>query len=448
MPYSGKAKRVLDKSKVKVGDFVRVHWKGEDLTGWLMPRIETGDQDALVLKMETGYNIGLRDADKIEKIGPRIEIGKIPTMEIKKHPDLPSIALISTGGTIGTHIDYKTGGVFMCRTPEEIIATVPELTKYVNIRSIQSPFTIASEDMNYTHWQKLAKAVAKELNGGAEGVIITHGTDTLHFTAAALSFMLVNLCKPVALVGAQRSPDRASFDGGMNLVCASRFCTSDIAEVATVMHATTNDDYCYAIRGTKVRKMHSSKRDAFKAINEKPLAKIFPDGRLEKLNENLKKRGENIVRAETDFEPRIAIVKAYPGSDPSIVDYYVQKKFKGIVIEAMGLGHVPTGKSGTRAGPLARKLSWLPHIERAVKKGVVVAVTSQTIYGSTNSYVYRNLRLLHTAGAVHCSDMLTETAYVKLGWLLGQKLDREEVKKKMLENIAGEINNRLTGKFE
>ncbi len=447
MPYIGKAKRLIDKNKIKIGDFVKIHWKGEDLTGWLMPRVEAGEQEAIVLKMETGYNIGLRDVDKIEKIGPKIEIGKIPTMEIKKQTSLPSIALISTGGTIGTHVDYKTGGVFMCRTPEEIIATVPELTKHVNIRSIQSPFTIASEDMNHTHWQKLAKAVAKELNGGAEGVIITHGTDTLHFTAAALSFMLKDLCKPVALVGAQRSPDRASFDGAMNLLCGAHYATSDIAEVATVMHATTNDDYCHAIRGTKSRKMHTSKRDAFKAINENPLAAIFPDGRIDRLNEMVKTRGENIVRAETDFEPKVAIVKSYPGSDPNIIDYYVQKKYKGIVIEALALGHVPTDKSGTRAGPLARKLSWLPHVEKAVKKGVVVVVTSQCIYGRTNAFVYRNLRLLAQTGAIHCSDMLTETAYVKLGWLLGQKLSREDVKKKMLENIAGEINPRITGDF-
>ncbi len=448
MPYSGKSKRVIDKGKVKPGDFVKAHWKGDSIKGYLMPRIEVGDQESIILKLETGYNIGIRDVDKIEKVGPRIEIGKIPSMKIEKRPGLPNIALIATGGTIGTHVDYKSGGVYMCRTPEEVIATTPELSKFVNLRSISSPFTIASEDMNYTHWQKLAKAVAKELNSGAEGVIITHGTDTLHFTSAALSFMLRDLCKPVALVGAQRSPDRSSFDGALNLICGAHYATSDIAEVATVMHATSNDDYCYAIRGTKVRKMHTTRRDAFKAINEKPLAKIFPDGRIEKLNSRMNTRFETIVRTETDFEPRIAILKAYPGSDPTLIDYLVQKKYKGIVIEGMALGHVPTGKSGTGAGAVARKMSWLPHIEKAAKKGVVIVVTSQSIYGRTDSNVYRNLRLLKNTGAVHCEDMLTETAYVKLGWLLGQNFDREEVKKKMLENIAGEITPRITEEFQ
>ncbi len=444
----GKAKRLIDKFKVKVGDFVKAQWKGETLTGYLMPRIEAGDQESLVIKLENGYNVGLKEVEKIQKVGSRIEIGKIPSIKPEKKPGLPSIALIATGGTIGTHVDYKTGGVYMCRTPEEIIATTPELTKFVNLRSTLSPFTIASEDINYTHWQKLAKAVAKELNGGAEGVIVTHGTDTLHFTAAALSFMLRDLCKPVAIVGAQRSPDRASFDGAINLVCGARYCTSDIAEVAIVMHGSTNDDYCYAIRGTKTRKMHSSARDAFKSINDKPLAKITPDGVIEILNSNYKKREEKIVRAEIEFEPKVAIVKAYPNADPAIIDFLVQKKTKGIVIEGTGLGHVPTGKGGSRGGRLAKKLSWLPAIQRAVKKGVVIAVTTQTIYGRTNPFVYRNLRLLREAGAVHCEDMLTETAYVKLGWLLGQNFDREQVKKLMLENMAGEINPRITGDYQ
>lgn len=448
MAYIGRAKRFLDKFKVKVGDFVKVHWRGDSFAGYLMPRIETGDQEALIIKLENGYNIGIKDAEKIEKIGPRIEVGKIPKLDIKKKEGLSNISLIGTGGTIGTHVDYKTGGVFMCRTPEEILATSPELTKFVNLRSILSPFTIASEDMHYLHWQKLAKAVARELNSGSEGVIITHGTDTLHYTAAALSFMLRDLCKPVALVGAQRSPDRGSFDGALNLLCAAHYVNSEIAEVATVMHATTNDDYCYAIRGTKARKMHTTRRDAFKSINEKPLAKIFPDGRIEHLNNAVKPRGEGIVRAETEFEPKVAILKAYPNSDPTLVDYLVQKKYKGIVIEGMALGHVPTGKSGAGTGRLGNKLSWIPHVQRAVKKGLVVVVTSQSIYGRTNPYVYRTTRLLHDAGAVHCEDMLTETAYVKLGWLLGKKLDREEVKRRMVENIAGEINPRIVGDLE
>ncbi len=449
MSYSGKAKRIMEKFKVKVGDYVEIRWRNTTLTGYIMPRIEAGEQETLIIKLDNGYNVGLKEVDSVKKIGKRIEFGKIPSVKVKKEPSLPTASFISTGGTIGTHVDYKTGGVYMCRTPEEIIATTPALTKYISLRSILSPFTIASEDLNYTHWQKLAKEIAKELNGGAEGVIVTHGTDTMHYTSAALSFMLRDLCKPVALVGAQRSPDRSSFDGSLNLICAAHYITSDIAEVATVMHGSSNDDYCYAIRGTKSRKMHTSRRDAFKAINEPPLARIRANGAIEKLNTNVKTRGEGIVRVETAFEPKVGILKFYPSADPTLLDYLVQKKYKGIVIEGTALGHVSTGKSGSKSSALAKKLSWLPRIEKAVKKGVIIAITSQSIYGRTNSNVYRNLRLLKNAGAIHCEDMLTETAYVKLGWLLGQKLEREEVKKKMLENIAGEINPRITlGEFE
>jgi len=446
MTYSGKARKLLDKAKVKEGDLVAVSWKGQHLRGFLLPRIEAGDQEALVVKLESGYNVGLnaRDVGSLEKVGPRMEIGKIPKIEFKKNENLPDISFIATGGTIGTHLDYKTGGVYMCRTPEEVLATTPELENIVNLRSTISPFTIASEDVNYTHWQKMAKLVAKELNTGSEGVILTHGTDCLHYTSAALSFMLRDLCKPVAVVGAQRSPDRSSFDGSLNLIAAARYCTSDFAEVATVMHANSSDDCCFAIRGTKARKMHTSRRDAFRSINEKPLAKIYPDGRIEKLNENYNKRRSGMVYTDTVFEPRTAILKVYPGADPAMLDFLVQKKYKGVVIEATGLGHVPTGVGGIKAGPLAGKLSWIPAVRRAVDKGIVVCITSQTIYGRVHPFIYRNLRMLHAAGATFCEDMTTETAYVKLGWLLGHKLRSEEVKRRMLENIAGEINPRIT----
>lgn len=445
MAYTGKAKTVLDKFKVKVGDFVTVKRHGEELKGYLLPRFETGDQESFVIKLESGYNVGLNAklVSEIQKIGPRMEIGKIPSLKVKETAGLPEVSFIATGGTIGTHVDYRTGGVYMCRTPQEVLATTPELAEIVNLRVAQPPFTIASEDVNPTHWQKLAKAIARELNSGAEGAIVTHGTDCLHYTAAAMSFMLRDLCKPVALVGAQRSPDRSSFDGSLNLVCAARYATSDMAEVATVMHGSSSDDYCYAIRGTKARKMHTSRRDAFRAINENPLAKILPSGSIEKLNENIRPRGSGMVRAETDFEPRTAFIKVYPGSDPALLNHLIEKRYRGVVIEGTGLGHVPTGMGGTHQGA-GKKLSWIPAVKKAVDKGIVVAMTSQAIYGRTHPLVYRNLRLLHEAGAIHCEDMLPETAYVKLGWLLGQKIDTEDVKTHMLENFAGEINKRIT----
>ncbi len=376
----------------------------------------------------------------VKKTGPSVKLGVIPSVKLKHRQGLPEVSLIATGGTIGTHIDYRTGAVFMCRTPEEIIATVPELENIVNLKSVHRPFTIASEDMNHTHWQQIAELAAKELNKGSRGVIVTHGTDTLHFTAAALSFMLKNLTKPVAIIGAQRSPDRGSFDGILNLVCGGYFVGhSNIGEVTVVMHGSSSDDYCLAHRGTKVRKMHTSRRDAFRSINDLPIAKIWPNGKIEIMNE-CRKFEDKKVEADTAFEPKVAMVKFYPGSNPGIIDYYADNDYKGIVIEATGLGHVATGESGTSENELIKNASWIPHIKSAVDRGIVIIITSQTLYGRVHPFVYRNLRLLYEAGAVFGEDMLPETAYIKLGWLLAHEKDVAKVKIMMQTNLVGEIS--------
>ncbi|MCD6403244.1 MAG: Glu-tRNA(Gln) amidotransferase subunit GatD [Candidatus Aenigmarchaeota archaeon] len=433
MAYSPELERILKEKGIKVGNRVRVEKNGHVYEGLLMPRIEVGDEKTLIIKLDSGYNVGIKyeKGVRIEKVGEGKEPGKIPRLKIRHNTELPDVVMIATGGTIGTHVDYLTGGVYMCRDPEEILFMAPEVTEIINLKKALRPFTLASEDMTPDEWKTLAKLVAKELNEGAYGVIITHGTDTMHYTSAALSFMLRNLNKPVVMVGAQRSPDRGSFDGAMNLICASHVVKSDIAEVVVVMHGTTNDDYCLAIRGTKVRKMHSSRRDAFRPINEMPIAKVWQDGKIEILNEH-RKRKEGKVEADAKFEPKVAIVKAYPGSNPKIIDWYVDNDYKGLVIEGTGFGHVPTQ-------PLKKEDSWIPHVKDAVERGVFIGITTQTIYGRTNPYVYRNLRLLNEAGGVHLEDMLTEVAYVKLGWVLGHTKSMKKVKGMMLTNYAGEI---------
>jgi len=448
--YSPQAKKKL--KSAQIGERIAVVTATNRHEGFLLPRISAGDQDCIVIKLDSGYNLGI-DAGKVvsvEKLGKKREFGKIPSRALKHSKELPEVALIATGGTIGTHVDYLTGGVYMCRSPEEVLMMAPEVENIVNLRTLR-PFTTASEDMQPSHWQKLAALVAKELNSGAQGAIITHGTDYLHFSSAALSFMLQNLSKPVALVGAQRSPDRGSFDGSMNLVCAARYARSNMAEVAIVMHGSLSDDYCLVSRGTKVRKMHSAARAAFRPINELPLGKIWPDGTFDILNENYRSRSDEKVKADTKFETKVALIKTYVGSDPSIIDFYVDKGFKGIVLEGSALGHVPTGESGTKAGSFDKKLSWIPHIKYATENKVPVVMTSTCLYGRVNGFVYRNLRLVRDAGAwygadgptgVSGHDMLPEVAYIKLGWVLGHTKDLEKAKEMMFRNYTGEITKR------
>jgi len=443
--YSKQILAEIKKKGIEIGDKVKVTKGKESYEGTLMPRIELGDENSLIVKLKNGYNVGIEfyKAVRMERLGKGENLGIIPKLTIKRLKKLPGVSIIGTGGTIGTHVDYKTGGVFMCRSPEEILSTTPEIGEIIDLKNTQRPFTLASEDMNYKHWQSIAKSIAKELNSGSRGVIVTHGTDILHYSAAAISFMLRGLSKPVAFVGAQRSPDRGSFDGSMNLICASHFAGySDIGEVCLVMHGTTNDDYCLINRGTRVRKLHTSRRDAFQSVNEKPIAKIWPNGRMEKTGIEYTKFEDKKVKVDDKWEPKVALIKVFPGSDPSVIEWYLDKKYKGLVIEGTGLGHVPTGQSGTKMGDFDPKMSWIPYIKKAIDKGVTVMVTSQTIFGRVNPYVYKNLRLLSETGAIHAEDMLTETTLVKLSWVLGHTTKPEKTKEMMLTPFAREINPR------
>jgi glutamyl-tRNA(Gln) amidotransferase subunit D len=436
--YSQKIRNALKRKKIKIGDRISVSKGKQTYEGLLMPRSEIGDTNSVVLKLDNGYNIGIRFGKglKVKKSKKRKAKKVKEEMKFKKlkfDAGKPEVTLIMTGGTIISRVDYRTGGVAALEKPEELLANVPELKNIVNIKNILTPFRKASEDFNYKDWQKLAKLVARELNK-RRGVIIAHGTDTMHYTSAVLSFMLRNLSKPVVLVGSQRSSDRGSSDAAMNLICAAHAAISSIAEVGICMHGSTDDQYCYFTRGTKVRKMHSTRRDAFRSINEPPLARIQPNGKISIMNKNHKKRDDKKkVTVDIKFEPRIALVKTYPGSEPEILKFLVKKGYKGFVIEGTGMGHVPTDADK----------SWIPVIKKLAKKGIPVVIATQTIYGRVNTNVYTNLRILfHEAGAIPAEDMLPETAYVKLGWVLGHTKKLDKIKELMLTNIAGEITER------
>lgn len=447
--YSREIEKLLNAGKILEGDFVEISLDGRNYSGILLPRTFEVQDDVLTLKLSNGYNIGLKfkPGMKIFRTGSAPKLASIPRLQITKS-DLPAIAFIATGGTIGTHMDYRTGGVYMSRDAEELLSTVPELQQIVSIRSLQTIFQTASEDFSIENWQKMAQEIAKEANNKEnKGILVTHGTDILHYTSAAMAFMLQNLSMPVALVGAQRSPDRGSFDGTLNVLCGAYFASrSDIAEVAVVMHGSSSDDFCYAHRATKVRKMHTTRRDAFRSINDKPLMKIHADGKMEKINDVYSKAGANPpkVVADTAFEKRVALLKIYPGANPELLDFLAGKSYKGVVLEATALGHVPTGESGTNSGFFDPRMSWLPSVKNAVEKGVFIGITSQALCGRTSGNVYRNLRLLKSAGGIHLEDMLPEVAYVKLGWALAHSKNPEETKKIMLTNLRGEINTRLT----
>ncbi len=425
----------------QAGDYVEIHLTKYIYEGILLetPRTPTGTEKGIVLlKLDSGYNIGFKKSDILEIKLKKKNKEKEENLEIKKDSSKLNVAMIITGGTIASRINPKKGGVDAITKPEDLFKYYPKIFDKVNVSSINVPFMKASENMNFKDWKKIAKLTEKLLNdSNISGVIITHGTDFLHYTASALSFMLggkKGLNKPVVLTYSQRSIDRASSDANLNLQCSAIAAISDIAEVMLVGHASINDDFCYAMPGTKVRKLHSSRRDAFKVVNSKPIAKIFPD-KIEMIFQ-CNFRNKNKVKADTKFEEKVALVKVYPSQDPSILDYYVKKKYKGIILEMSGLGHVP----------IKGKNNWIKKLKEVIKKGLVVCATSQCVYGRVDPFVYSNGREILETGVIYLEDMLAETALIKLGWILGHDewaKSKEKVKEKMLENISGELNDRL-----
>ncbi|MEK6847714.1 MAG: Glu-tRNA(Gln) amidotransferase subunit GatD [Nanoarchaeota archaeon] len=425
-----------NKKKPEPGDFVEVSLVKNSYQGIFLESPEN-EHGIVLLKLESGYNIGINKKDILDiNILKKFEAKTLEERKVKIEQEKPNIAMVMTGGTISAELDSRTGAVSWLTSPEKLFRFYPEVFEKANILKIEVPFMMASENMGFKEWQKIARVTERFLNdSNIKGVIITHGTDTLHYTAAALSFFLRNLNKPVVLTYSQRSGDRASSDASLNLQCAAMVAISDMAEVVIVGHASSNDDYCYALRGTKVRKLHSSRRDAFKPVNTGPLAKITREAFIPLMP--YKKRTKTKVGIDTSFEEKVALIKFYPGQDPDILEYYRKKGYKGIVIEMLGLGHVATSES---------RKSWVSKIKEIQEKGVFVCAAAQTIYGRLDPLIYSNGRELLNAGVVYLEDMLAETALVKLSWILGHRelaKDKEKVKKKMLENISGEFSDRL-----
>ncbi|RLI29951.1 MAG: Glu-tRNA(Gln) amidotransferase GatDE subunit D [Candidatus Hecatellales archaeon] len=426
----GEALRALREAGASIGDRIKVEKPGKTVEGILMPRIELGDRECIVVKLSNGYNVGVK-ADRetrvkvLEKRGPPAEF-KPPLPE--ENPELPLVEVLGTGGTIASRVEYRTGAVYPSLSTEELYRAVPELAEIARIRA-KVLYSLLSENMTPQIWSSIARAVAEAFRREASGVVIAHGTDTMGYTAAALSFALQNLPAPVVLVGSQRSSDRPSSDAALNLMGAVRAAAyAPFAEVTVAMHEWISDETIVLHRGTKVRKLHTSRRDAFKSVNAKPLARIV-NGQIVMLTGDYRPRNpEAELKLEAEFEPKVALIKFYPGFNPEVLDWYVDKGYRGIILEGTGLGHVSE--------------ACYPAIRRAVEKGVLVGMTSQCLWGRVRLTVYETGRRLLSLGVIPLGDMLPETALVKAMWVLARTKSLEEAEALMLENLAGEISYR------
>ncbi len=425
--YKGKALDVLKQFKVRVWSETTVNTTRGEFKGIILPRSENDDSEHLVLKLATGYNIGITVDTIIEmkEYGYKEAHYKIPEKEFPSSPDKPNIKLFGTGGTIASRLDYRTGAVIPAFSPGELYGAVPELADVCNLTT-EKLFAVFSENMGPEQYITLAKSIGKEIEKGIDGIVIGHGTDTMHHTAAALSFMIQNSPVPIVMVGSQRSSDRPSSDAALNLIHATTAAAySDIAEVMVCMFGPTSDEYGLLHRGTRVRKMHSSYRSTFRTIGDIPIATVQRNKITPLKKDYNRRRNDRNVKILPYFEERVAIVYYYPNMNRDIIDSLVDNGYKGIIIAGTGLGHINK--------PL------YPAIERATKAGVAIYMTVQTLWGYVHMFVYETGRDLVAKGIVPGENLLPEVAYVKLAWALGQTSDLEKVKQIMLTPISGDI---------
>lgn len=423
--YAGKSLRFLQESKVKVGDTIKVT---EELTysGILMPRYELSDDQHIVVKLKSGYNVGI-EVDKIKKIEliSRQKLTKEIPSDIKTNSSLPKVLLLSTGGTIASKVDYRTGGVTPALNASELNAAIPELAKIANIDA-EVLFSEYSENLQPEHWKKIAEKLDTCSKSEYKGIVITHGTDTMQYTAAFLSFALSGFPIPIALVGSQRSSDRPSSDAALNLISAVRFVIEGNTKgVFVIMHHNESDDLVVSHLGTRVRKNHTSKRSAFKTIGDDP-AFLILDKKIEK---NLKKEffQQKDYNPKLNLDTRVALVKYHPGYDPKLIDYIIESGYQAIIFEGTGLGHI--GKT------------MYDSVKSAKKTGLFLGMTSQCIDGRVSMTVYESGRDLLEMGIVPLNNMIPETALVKAMWALGNTKSVDEMKNLMLEKIASEFSD-------
>ena len=446
-----KLEELFKKSNVKLGDSVMIETNNATHVGILIPRYEYADANHLVLKLKSGYNIGIKigKIKSIKKITEKVDPNIKPDTNYKykdyfshentdqnfSQSQLPNLSLLSTGGTISSKIDYRTGGVMAALTAKELNDSIPELTRIANIDP-EVVLSEYSENIKPEHWSLIARKVANNiLSGKYDGIIVSHGTDTMHYTSAALSFALQNLPIPVVLVGAQRSSDRPSSDASLNLIGACTFATkSKFSGVFVAMHYSISDEVIACHIGTRVRKNHTSRRDAFHSIDVYPFSLIkkdqieisrqYTDLKFQERNKNL----ESMV-VRPNFESKVSLLKFYPGFDCRMIDYCVDLGHKAIILEGTGLGHI--------------NKECFSQIENAVNKGIIIFMTSQCIWGRTALTVYDTGRDLLNLGVIPLSNMTSETALVKAMWCFGNFTEEKEVIKTMTSNIANEFTNRI-----
>jgi glutamyl-tRNA(Gln) amidotransferase subunit D len=429
--YRGPVLEVMQRFGITVWCELRAETTRGRFEGLVLPRSETSDELHLVLKLDSGYNIGIRHDTilSLEKTGYREAHYQIPEREFPRDPANPSVKLLGTGGTIASRLDYRTGAVIPAFSPGELYGSVPELADICNLHT-EKLFGVFSENMGPEQYLVLAEKIGDAIREGYDGIMVGHGTDTMHHTAAALSFMVQRPPVPIIMVGSQRSSDRPSSDAAQNLINAAWAAGhGPIAEVLVCMFGPTSDLYNLLHRGTRVRKMHSSVRSTFRTVGDIPVGMV-ERGKVTPLTEEwLPRRQDRDVLVQAAYDERVTMVYYYPGMQPDVIDALVDRGYRGIIIAGTGLGHV-------------NRLIY-PALERASAAGVHLYMTLQTLWGYVQMHVYETGREILELGVVPVANMLPEVAFIKLSWALGlHGDDAAAVRSLMTTVIAGEMTER------
>jgi len=326
----------MKKFSGNVGDFVEIYLQDDVFSGILLP---SQNKDTMTLKLDSGYNLNVKK-NKIKKFKllKKNSGEKQKKQEVVFKKYLPTISILHTGGTIASKVDYKTGGVTSAFSPEELIEMFPDLKDIANFKTrlVRKMF---SDDLRFKHFSIIAREIEKEVKNKVSGIIIGMGTDNLAVASAALSFVLESCPVPVILVGAQRSSDRGSSDAYLNLLSAALFITkTDFSGVGICMHENLNDKTCLILPATKTRKLHSSRRDAFKVINDKPIARVNYETKAIEFLKKYNKRGSKLI-IKDKFEEKTGLIKITVNMNSK--QFLSYRGYKGLIIEGTGLGHTP-----------------------------------------------------------------------------------------------------------
>ncbi len=414
-------------------EFVTLKFKDKEISGIILNE----DKEYLTLKLNSGYNANLKQSEvkilskkKLDKKENKTEV------KVNINSNLPKISILHTGGTIASKVDYKTGAVSSKFTAEELLGLYSELNETANLNA-KMIANLMSEDIRFDHYNLLLEEIEKSIKEGTEGIIISHGTDTLHYTSSALQYSLQNLSVPIILVGAQRSSDRASSDAYLNLKAAIDFIifnnsqTKKYNRVGICMHSRIDCEEFNILDGINVRKMHSSRRDAFKQINYSPFALIKNSKvmvlRKELLTSEIK---EKLTYTKFDTKLKLGFFKSHPNLFPEEIKGL--SIYDGVVVEGTGLGHLAVSEFDKYT---KINLDNLKAIKELIKRTKLV-VGVQTVYGETNMNIYSSGRyLLETGVKGNYMNLTTESLFIRMAYCLSKS--PKDFDKLWDENLEG-----------